>query len=811
MSSRAALEAVAERLGSPSTWGRAGLRLALLGLIVGGAGTLLAASLVPAAGVADAAVDAARQRLQAIPPLPASLGEPPERSVVLARDGTVLATLRDVNRSAVRLSDVPRHVVDAVVATEDTHFRQHHGVNWQAVARAAVDNVRAGQVTSGGSTITQQLVKQLTGDAARSLERKLREALWAIDLERQLTKDQILEEYLNRAYFGNAVYGIGTAAEYYWGKPVSQLTVAEGALLAGIIRAPEDNEPVGNPLAAVLRRNIVLAQMADAGLLGAADAQRLRSAPPALRVTPPRPPADPFLVAYVRELLKQDPALGNDPAARDYAALSGGLTVRTTFDPRLQELAVDAIRDVLADPDGPQAALAVVDPRSGEILAVGTGPKPFGQGSGETEVTAAVPGLGSPFGRQPGSAFKPFAIVAALEAGVPTGYTIDTPSPYLSVSPACRQTDGTSWTPGNYSDAGGGVMDMPRATALSSNVYFAHLVDQKTGPQALVDAARRLGITHSRLEPHCSAVLGGEEVFPLDMASAFGTLANGGVRCEPFAVAEVHDRHGRTISRRDPDCRRAVEPAVAAQATALLRGPLEYGTASRNGALGRPAAGKTGTTQDYGDAWFIGYVPQLSAATWVGFEDAQRAMRDSRCGGGVTGGCLPTMIWRRFMSAALGTLGRPPQDFPAPPSPATTVVPGVVGRPVAEAQEIMGRLRLATPLRPLSAPPPAGVVVAQEPPAGARVPVPGSVLLSVSDGSGGGPVMPDLVGLTTAEADARLRAAGLAGTMYVVAVRDPRLDGRVVDQHPPAGSPVGSAAVTVSGGRVRAHGDGRPD
>lgn len=800
-SPRVAFDAAAERLGSPQTWGHVLLRLTLLAVTIAGAGTLLAASLAPVAGVAAATVQAVDRRLLAIPPLPATLGEPPERSVVLARDGTVLAILRDQNRSAIKLSEVPRHAVDAVLATEDADFRDHSGVNWRAVARAALGNVRAGEVTSGASTITQQLVKDLTGDAAPTLDRKLREALWAVELEDRLNKEQILEEYLNRAYFGNAVYGIGTASEYYWGKPVTQLTVAEGALLAGLIRSPETNDPVRHPLAAVRRRNIVLSQMADAGLLDGQEADRLRSAALALNVTPPQPPTDPFLVAYVRTILRQDPALGADAASRDHLALTGGLTIRTTFDPRLQDLAVAAIRGVLSDPEGPQAALAVVHPRTGEVLAVGTGPKRFGQDAGETEVSPAVPGLGSRFGRQPGSAFKPFALVAALEADVSPTYTIDTSSPYVAQSPACRNGDGSPWTPGNYSDAGGGVMDMTRATALSSNVYFAHLVDQKIRAGALVDAARRLGITHSELQPICSAVLGSEEVFPLDMASAFGTLANGGLHCTAFAVAEIVDRDGRTISRRDADCDRAVEADVAARANALLRGPVEHGTASRNAALGRPAAGKTGTTQGYRDAWFIGYVPQLSGATWVGYEDAQRPMADRRCGGGVTGGCLPTMIWQRFMSRAVATLELPPEDFAPPPPMAPTLVPDVVGRPVGEARQILADVRLAAAVQTITSSRPAGTVVAQNPPADARAEVGSSVTLSVSDGRGPRLVMPALVGLTAAEADARLRALGLRALMYVVPLANGHHHGRVLAQSPPPGSDAADATITVSVGQ----------
>jgi membrane peptidoglycan carboxypeptidase len=775
------------------------VRIVGLAVVVAGIGVLLAASIAPSATAAGRVLTAVDTQVLDFPPLPDSFGAPKQRSVILARDGTRLAVLRDENREIVALEDVPAHVVDAVVATEDAQFWSHEGVDWRAIARATVGNVRAGEVTSGASTITQQLVKTLTAQDEQTLERKLREAYYALELEERLSKDEILGEYLNRAYFGNGAYGIGTAAEVYFSKPVGQLTVAEAALLAGLIRAPELNDPVEHPEAARRRRDIVLRQMTINGLLDPAEAERLAGTPVALRLQAPSAPAEPFFVTYVKTLLAREPALGPDPATRLYTAATSGLTIRTTLDPRLDALADEAIRSVLRDPDGPQAALTAVDPRTGAILAIGVGPRPFGDGPGESEVTPAVPGLGSPFGRQPGSAFKAFEIVAALEAGLPPTYTIDTPSPYTPVRHCADRPLQQPWRPGNYSDGGTGVLDLGAATAKSSNVYFAHLVDRITGPRPLVEVARRMGVRSSDIGEHCAAVLGSEEVYGLDMASAFGTLANEGVHCEPYAIAEIRDRSGRTLVRGGGACVQAVDERIAAQTTALLQGPIVAGTATRNGQIGRPAAGKTGTTSAYRNAWFVGYVPQLSAATWVGHE-LPREMVDARCRGGrVTGGCLPTMIWQRFMADAATALRLPVEAFPTPAPRPATPLPDVAGRDFAEAVEMLAAIGVEALPEVVRDFRPAGTVVGQNPPAGTPVERGSLVVVLVADGEGDAPLVPDLVGLPLDEALARLRALALSATVVEAPVDAERV-GHVVGQRPPPGEPAPVVPVRLTVG-----------
>lgn len=789
--------------GSVGDAGRVTLRILAIPLLILGAGLLLAATLAPGAALAASWVRTVEAQVFDFPPLPEDLRELSERSVILDRDGNRLAVIREEDRVLVALDEVPEHVRAAIIATEDQDFHEHAGVNWQSIVRAAAGNVQAGEITAGASTITQQLVKNLVLETnEQTLDRKLQEAVYAIDLEQRMGKDAILESYLNTAFFGNRTYGVAAAAEYYWGKPASQLSVSEGALLAGLLRAPETNDPVGNPDNALARRNIVLGQMAAVGAISRQEAERLAAEPLALNVRPRDDATDNDVVTYLIEQLKALPALGDDPERAFRYLATGGLEITTTIDPELQDLADQAIRNHLSAEEEPLGALSAVDPRTGELLAVGFGPRDFGKGEGQVDVNPAVPGLGSP-GRQSGSAFKAFEIVAALEDGLSPAYTIDTPSPYQPAGECANLAGG--WEPGNYADSGGGVMDMTRATAVSSNIYFSHLVDEVTGPARLKETAERMGIA-KELGGNCAAVLGTDTVHMLDMASAFGTLANGGVHCEPYAVAEVRDRTGRVIHSGGDRCDRAVEEGIAARATAMLEGPISGGTASRNGQIGRPAAGKTGTTDDYRDAWFVGFVPRLSAAVWVGRESGNEPLTHPDCPQGMTGGCVPTAIWADFMRGAVDALQLPPDGFPEPPPLPTSQVPAVVGRQADDAQRRIAEAGFRPILETVADYRPAGTVVEQAPGGGSRAPTGSAVRLSVSDGSGEEPRIPDLVGLTVDEARAAVERLDLGLSLGVeeVPVDDIGQIGAVVAQDPAAGSPAQEGGtVTVEVGRQR--------
>jgi membrane peptidoglycan carboxypeptidase len=776
----------------------------LRAIVIAGATSILAASLLvglslgPTAGMAATMLQEADGGLFDFPPLPLDLGKPDERSLVLARDGSVLATLHVENRKTVSLDEVPEHVQQAVLATEDADFYRHDGVNWRAIMRAAVGNLRAGGVTSGASTITQQVVKNVVTGADRTLKRKVREASYAVELEKRLDKRAILELYLNEAYFANGVYGIATAAEYYWGIDVGDLTLDQGALLAGMIRVPEVNDPRDHPEAARARRDIVLRQMAVEGFISRETAERAKRRPLDLDIHPIAEPRNPFVVDYVRHLLEQDPALGPDRIARQRAILRGGLAIHTTLDPELQDAAQEIIAAVLDRDGDPQAALAAVDPKTGEILALGFGPNAYGKGAGQTEVFPAVPGMGSS-GRQAGSAFKAFQVVAALEDGVSPGYSFEAGAEYTWKPPTCSRH-----TLGNYADASQGVLDMADATAMSSNTYFARLVEL-TGPAKLVDVANRMGIT-TTLPEVCSLVLGTGEVFPLDMAAAFGVLANRGVRCPPYAVAKVVDRTGRTLTRGAGECERVLERGIAARATSLLRGPIERGTAARNGRIGRPAAGKTGTTNNYGDAWFTGYVPQLSAAVWVGHTRPTPMRGNPNCPRGVTGGCLPTMIWSRFMKRAISLLDLPVEPFPPAPAISTVPVPSVVGMTQQAAEKTLEDAGFNVAVVTVADHRKAGTVVRQQPAGGGRAPRGGLIGIEVSDGTGKAPIVPDLIGLSEADARANVAAAGLEAVVETAPAEKDDI-GEVLAQSPAPGSAATeSSTVTITVGRER-----RPD
>ncbi len=780
------------------------------------AGLLLGASLAPAASFGASIVSEVDEGLFDYPPLPDDLGEPWERSVILDREGGELAVIRDENRIVTDLADVPDHVQEAVLATEDRDFLAHDGVDWTAIGRAAFDNITAGEITGGGSTITQQLVKLVVLDSEQTLDRKLQEAIYAIELEQRLSKGEILAAYLNEAYFGNRVYGIATAAEFYWGRDISELGVAEGATLAGMLRAPNRNDPVANPDRALARRNIVLAQMGRAGFLDEAEVEELQATGLDLDVQPLREPSEPFFVNHVRSELLDDPALGADRDERERRLRRGGLEIRTTLDPALQELAQDTIADSLDRDEDPLAAIATVEPGTGELLALGVGPKGFGSGEDEIEVNlAARRGGGS--SRDAGSAFKPFMLAAALEEGLSPGYTYEGGVAYEFEDLACP----ADYAPANFGRASHGAMDMAQATTISSNVYFAHLLDV-VGIEPLVDALEDAGVPISDRDglidgPICSLVLGAAEqagVFPLEMATAYATFANEGERCEPFSVAEVTDRHGRTISRAEPDCAATFDAGVANRVTDLLRGPIESGTASANGQLGRPAAGKTGTTQDSKDAWFVGYVPQLSTAVWTGHEHPE-TMTHPLCGGQVTGGCLPTILWRDYMRASIDALDLEVADFPEPPALPASTVPDVVGQPREAAEATLAGASFRSESTEVEHWAEAGTVVEQTPAGGSRAEEGTLVGLDVSDGSRDPPVVPDLVGLPRDQAVAALEEAGLSHEAREVPVDDEGAYDHVVAQSPTAGEPAydGTTAivVTIDVGRPRTADDPEPE
>jgi penicillin-binding protein 1A len=617
-------------------------------------GVLVAASLVlvaPQVGTVFSAGDAAPAESLNLDPLA-------QRSVVLAADGSLLDVLyKDENRVPIPLDAVPPVVIDTVLAVEDMDFYAHDGVNLRATARALLSNVESGGIEQGGSTITQQLVKYAFLTPEQDLDRKVQEAVLALRLEDQMTKDEILEQYLNTVYFGNGAYGLQAAAEVYFGKNAGQLDQADAALLAGIIKNPLGYDPIRpeTKQASAERRRAVLERLVAVDQLTAEEADRID-------LTRPLPSArmdvDPVRNYFVEEAIRRlqdDPRLGATPQDRFNALYRGGLTIKTTFDPRLQQLAEEAVRATLPDSGGRFTSSVVsLDPATGAVRALVGGP-----GFEQSQYNIATQGVG----RQPGSSFKPFVLAAALEAGYSARDTIDGAGPCRFEPKNVPQLGSKAWVVDNYEGSRGAVSDLYSATAHSYNCAYARLM-LLVGPDKGVDMARRLGIT-TPLDPVPAATLGSEEVYPLDMASAFGTFAADGVRHPPFFVSEVLDRNGQVVFQTDTTGEQVVTPELARQVTDVLRGVVTGGTGTRARLDRFPVAGKTGTTQDSADAWFVGFTKQLSTAVWMGSPTERETMANVGGVRRVTGGTWPARIWRAYMAPAMD--GQEPVAFSAPP------------------------------------------------------------------------------------------------------------------------------------------------
>ena len=576
--------------------------------------------------------------LPAIPP-------PPQTSVLLDRDGEEIAKLHaGIDRTLIPLEQMPASLRDAVVAAEDADFYRHDGLDLSAIARATWVDVTSGSLSQGGSTITQQFVKNVLTGTERSIGRKVREAILALKLEREWSKDRILEGYLNTVYFGHGAYGVQAAARTYFGVDAKRLTVARSALLAGLIAAPSARDPFHHPEAALAARAYVLDRMVSVGLLEPDRAARLRGTPLGLaeerRVSSE---AEHFLEYVRRGLLS---GYGADALYR------GGLRVRTTIDLGWQHAAERAIAAHLPARRDPEAALVAIDPRTGAIRAmVG------GRNFRKSEFNLATQGL-----RQAGSAFKPFVLIAALEQGISPLETRNGPSSLTIHDPFCR-TDGGPWVVSNAGDQWAGTMSIEQALAGSVNTIFAQLTVEVT-PGAVADVAHRMGI-RSRLQQVCSIGLGTSEVTVLDMTSAFATLAAEGVYVQPQAVERITGPNGAVIQASPGGVRQLGTQVVSAQdaltATRVLQGVIEHGTGTGARLPGRPAAGKTGTAERSTDAWFCGYVPQLATCVWVGYPQRARPMVNVEGYPSVYGGTIPAAIWHDFMSEA--TSGMPVESF----------------------------------------------------------------------------------------------------------------------------------------------------
>ncbi len=563
---------------------------------------------------------------------------PSQASRIYAANGELIASLYRENRVTITLGNIPVHVRQAVVAVEDARYYRHRGVDLTGIARAVWHNVLSGEIVEGGSTITQQLARHLFLTRERVLSRKLIEIALALEIERRLTKDEILERYLNEVYFGQGAYGIEMASRVYFGKAARQLTLGEGALLAGVIRAPSAYSPYRNMAGARARQGLVLDRMAALGMITPAQARQVRLQPVVLK---PSTNAGlvgiraPYFISFILPTLLD--RFGEDLVYR------GGLEIITTLDTHMQMLAEKAIRKgidrgLARGLRTSQGALVTLDPRTGRIRAmVG------GYDFAESQFNRAWQAR-----RQPGSAFKPFVYVTAVANGVTANHILDD-APVTYQIPGWRP-----WTPKNYDRKFRGPIPLRRAVEQSVNVPAVRMLSE-VGADQVVQYAQRMGIT-SPLAPHLSLALGTADVTPLEMASAYGVLANMGTRVRPVALLKVTDPTGKVLYEAVPEREIVLPTAVAYLMTDILSGVIERGT-GRAAAIGRPAAGKTGTTDDYRNAWFIGYTPYLSTAVWIGNDDNTPMRR-------VVGGGLPAEIWAAFMRAAL--VGVPKEGWPRP-------------------------------------------------------------------------------------------------------------------------------------------------
>lgn len=717
-----------------------------------------------------------------------------QSSIVLAADGSVLARLdAGVHRTDVPLSQVSQTLQNAVVAVEDHRFYQHPGVDFRAMVRAIRTDLDKGEIAQGGSTITQQYVRNVMLGDRQTVHRKLREIALAVQLEHRFTKSQILEHYLNLVYFGNGAYGVQSAAQRYFARPARSLTLPQSAMLAGLIQAPEGYNPFVVPQLALNRRNVVLDKMAQYGYATKAAVAAARAQPLGLQ---PRVDDNhmraPYFVAQAERFVLSHRQFGATLDERRHLLFTGGLVIHTTLDPARQQLAESALDHVLVDPaHDPSGALVSIEPKTGHVVAYVGGRDFYGS------APYAQFDLASQGRRQAGSAFKPFVLAAALIEHVPLDRTYAAPATLTITTPGQ-----VPWVLHNYDGKGGGRTDLVDATVHSINTVYAQLI-QDVGPKPVVELASRLGI-RSQLAPYLSTAIGSNAVNVLEMASAYTSFAADGLHTDPVFVTKVVAADGTILFDTTPSAHRVLAAPIARLVNQVLQQVVTRGTGV-NARIGRPVAGKTGTGEEWRDAWFVGSTPQLTTAVWVGFPQSERSMVPPVTREKVTGGLWPAQIWGLYEGSALAET--PIEQFPAPdPGAGNAVLPSppianVVGMPAAEAEQVLTDtgyrvVRRATPNRDY----PPGIVVAQDPPARTASTRGTVVTLDVASGPPQRELVPALLGLLSDQANAATATRSLQLRIVVVAEPppgSPARAGRVWKQSPVAGAPV-DAGTTVT-------------
>ncbi|MDI6731468.1 MAG: PBP1A family penicillin-binding protein [Candidatus Margulisbacteria bacterium] len=567
---------------------------------------------------------------------------PSEATLLYALDGKVFARLhQEENRQVVPLSRVSPYLQKCVIAIEDPHYYQHHGFDFQGIFRAGIKNLAYGRIVEGGSTITQQLARNIFLTRRKTVARKLAEILLAMQIERRYTKDEILELYLNQVYFGHNAYGAESAANLYFGKSAKDLDLAESAMLAGLIRGPELYSPYKNFNGAKIRQIAVLNRTIEQNLISE-EAAKLAAAE-SLTFSPKNLKRfgglAPYFVSYVIQQLIEK--YGED------SVYSGGLRVYTTLDVNKQTAAEEVISRYLTGEGAKyhfsQAALISIDPRKGYIEAMVGGADYY-----KSQFNRAVQAK-----RQPGSSFKPFVYAAAMEQGISPGAVFDDSPTSFKVYPSKWNPKGT-WEPKNFDKKFHGLVTLRYALEKSLNIPSIKILE-RVGIDTAIGTARRLGIS-SYLEPGLSLTLGASEATLLEMTAAYGVFANKGIKREPISIIKIESHEGVTILENKSQDSQVLDTNIAAVMVDIMKGVLTRGTGMR-GRIDRPAAAKTGTTENFRDAWFIGFVPQLVTGVWVGNDDNSPMQ-------GVAEVAVCPRIWKDYNKIALAN--EPVQDFPRP-------------------------------------------------------------------------------------------------------------------------------------------------
>ena len=589
---------------------------------------------------------------------PLALGE---NSFLYTNNNRLLGVVPSAtNRQPLPLREIAPALPQATVAIEDARFWQHGALDYQGIARALYQDVAHGEVVQGGSTITQELVRNLyIGNPQRTLSRKIREACLSEKLfqreQHRYGKDarkEILSDYLNEVFYGRHAYGAEAAARTYFSKDASQLTLVQAALLAGLPQAPTVYDPVTNPRAALARRNEVLHAMWKNGYINAA---KLHSATRKKLVLRPghrySQLSEPNFFGWATT------QLANEFGGRQVEL--GGFKAQTTLDTRLQGLALHAVSSVLHTPTDPAAAIVAMDPQTGAVKAM-VDYLPSGQ---RMQFNFATQGH-----RSTGSAFKPITLATALAQGDSPYSTFYGPSQLFITEPQCATgPTGGPWDVHNFADESGGTMSLLDATANSVNTIFAQLI-ARVGVRNVMYMARNLGITERIGGPYfkqaCAITLGAVGFTPLELTDVYATFADGGIHHAPQAFESVRGANGKVIKKLTTKGQRVLTPNVAAELTYALQGVVQHGTGTAAALGSRPVAGKTGTAENFQDAWFCGFVPQLVTCVWVGYPKGEISLYNVEGVGSVAGGTLPAAIWHEFMGQAVANL--PVRQFPTP-------------------------------------------------------------------------------------------------------------------------------------------------